>query len=781
MDPKILRLERLFTRRNARITLVVLGLLTVVFGTALRNVRLDHDFEKFFPTDDPEMDRYLAYRDRFGHDNDNLLIAAEHDPSIFDREFLVKVDSMAARLGRLPNVLTVITPTRLNDPRVTPIGVFNVPWLRLDNDSTMLSDSARIWRDDRIREAFFTTDGKGILVLMQTAPGLSKVGSDNLLSAVQEVVDNSGLDRVRMGGRIHGQFWYIQKMQRELIVFFSVSILLLAIFLAVGFRTLWGVLVPISVVSLTVLWQVGMITLLGRPLSILTMLLPTILFVVGMSDVVHLLERYIEALRSGYGKVRALAISYHEMGLATFLTSLTTAIGFGTLMTSGILPIREFGLYTAMGVVLAFILAFSMLPAVLMLVPTPIRASKREKNGIWYPFLHGMLRWVILYRKRIPWAFVAISVVSLFFIVDLKVDNSLLEDWPEDDPQKQEYYWLEEHLGGVRPFELEITVKDSSASVWDLDMLQAMDTVQFHLMNEYGVKAILSPVTVVKSLNKAFNGGAEEFYALPNDPREAKRMVKRAELLIGTDGLRNVVSADMRFARMSGRMVDEGGYIHAKRNVVLDAFVKSNTPTDRISFDQTGMAFLVDRSNARLSGQLIGGLSLAFVLIALIMASVFRDPRMTVIALIPNVIPLLVVGGFMGLVGIDIKVSTAIIFTIAFGIAVDDSIHMLSKLRIELMKGKSLPYALKRSVLSAGKALIITSIMLLSGFIALVFSSFASVFYMGLLVSVTLFIAIIADLLLLPVLVMLFLPSDRFKRFKRGSKAATQLEGTGGS
>ncbi len=761
MDPRILRLERLLTVRNARITLVVLAALTALFAVSLRNVRLDHDFEKFFPTDDIELDRYLEYRERFGYDNDNLLIAAANEPSVFDLEFLVLVDSLATRLGRLPDVLTVVSPTRLNDTRVTPVGVFNIPWLRLESDTTLESDSARIWRDPRIREAFFTPDGEAVLMLLQTAPGLSKEASDSLMIAVEAAVAGSGLDEVRMGGRIHGQYWYIQKMQRELVLFFSLSIGLLAIFLAVGFRTLWGVLVPISVVGLTVLWQVGIITLFGKPLSILTMLLPTILFVVGMSDVVHLLERYIEALRNGHSKARALAISYHEVGLATFLTSLTTAIGFATLITSGILPIREFGLYTGAGVFLAFILAFTMLPAVLLLVRTPVHARTTERSGVWYPVLHTLFRKVLRYRRIIPWSFALLALVGLAYISTLKVDNQLLEDWPDDDPQKQEYYWFEEHLGGVRPFEVEVSVKDSLASVWDLPMLLAMDAVQQHLENEYGVKAILSPVTVVKSLNKAFNGGSDEYYTLPEDPREVKRMVKRAELLMGTDGLRMLAGPDGRYARMSGRMVDEGGHIHAQRNATLDAFIQANTPTSQVEFHQTGMAFLVDRSNAKLSGQLIGGLSIAFALIALIMARVFRNWRMTLIALVPNIIPLVVVGGTMGLIGIDIKVSTAIIFTIAFGIAVDDTIHMLGKLRIELNKGRTLPYAMKRSMLSAGKALLITSIMLLSGFISLVFSSFASVYYMGLLVSLTLLMALIADLILLPVLVMRYLPTRR--------------------
>ena len=531
MDPLIPRIERLLTPRNARLALAVLAAFTLVFAVALRNVGLDHDFEKFFPTDDPELDRYLEFRERFGNDNDFLLVAVAHTPSVFDRELLVRVDSLAARLARLPDMEQVTSPTRLDDPRITPVGVFRIPWLRLEHDSTLATDSARIWRDDRIRNTFFASDGQALLVLARTAPFLSKERSDDLMDAVQAVVDDSGLEQVRMGGRIHGQYWYIVKMQRELIIFFSLSVGLLALFLAVGFRTLWGVLVPIGVVGLTVLWQVGMVTLMGKPLSILTMLLPTILFVVGMSDVVHILERYIEALRNGNGKARALAISYHEVGLATFLTSLTTAIGFATLLTSGIGPIREFGVLTAVGVFLAFGLSFTLLPAVLLLVDTPVQARRDPRAGTWYPFLHAALRTVLRQKYRVPWLFAALTVIALAGMARLKVDNTLLEDWPEDDPQKQDYYWFEEHFGGVRPFELEVVMRDSAASVWDLATLRDMERVQQHLERDYGVQAILSPVTVVKSLNKAFNGGAEAFYVLPDDEVENAQLVRRATTL----------------------------------------------------------------------------------------------------------------------------------------------------------------------------------------------------------------------------------------------------------
>lgn len=768
MDPRITRIEAFLTRRNAWLTLGILAVLTVVFGLSLSGIRLDHDFEKFFPTDDPELDRYEAFRKRFGNDNDFLLIGMASSSGVFELDLLRKVDALADSLAGLEDVTSVTSPTDLMDLRITPVGVFEVPWLRLEEEGTLAIDSARIWRDERVRDTFFAADGRALLMILVTEPGLSKERSDALMEAVDRTVKASGLEEVRMGGRIHGQYWYIQKMQFELVLFFSVSVLLLALFLAVGFKTLWGVLVPIGVVGLTVLWQVGMMTLLGKPLGILTMLLPTILFVVGMSDVVHILERYIEALRNGYSKARALAIGYHEVGLATFLTSLTTAIGFGTLMGSGIAPIREFGLYTACGVFLAFILAFTLLPAVLLLVRTPLAAERSERGTRWYPFLHGLFRRVLAGRRLIPWYFAALAILCIGLLGRLKVDNYLLEDWPEGDPQLKEYLWFEDHFGGVRPFEMEVSSKDG-AELWQLHHLRDIERLQDYLATTYGVNAMISPVTLVKALNKAFHGGSEEYYRLPDEQAEVDRLVKQASAFLGKEGLKQLIDADRTKARVSGRMVDMGGHRHGQLNEALNGFIERSIRTDAIAFDQTGMAFLIDRSNAKLSGQLIGGLSVAFLLIAGIMAFVFRDLRMTLIALVPNVIPLLFIGGIMAVSGIDIKVSTAIIFTIAFGIAVDDTIHMLGKVRIELRKGRSLPYAMKRAVLSAGKALLITSIMLLSGFISLVFSDFASVFYMGLLVSLTLVMALLSDLILLPLLVLIFL-----RRRIRGTSLSSQ-------
>ena len=755
MEERIARIERLLTRRNAWRMFIVLALITAPAIVALRNVRLDYDFEKFFPQNDPELDRYLAFKHRFGHDNDFLMLGIPGKPTVFDRGFLVKVDSLAAELERLPMMRSVTSPTRLKDPRITPLGTFNVPWLRLA-DSTLAIDSARIWNDAFVRERFFNADASALLVLMICEPDLSKAKSDSLLAGVNRAIAASGLIDVRKAGRIHGQQHYIALMERELVTFFISSAILLTIFLFIAFRKPWGVIAPIAVVLLTVLWQVALMTALGHPLSILTMLLPTILFVVGMSDSVHIIERYIEALRDGHAKSHALAITYAEVGLSTFITMITTAIGYATLVTSGIQPMSEFGVFTAMGVFMAYALSFTLLPAVLVLLPTPVPQRQRVRDSFGDRAVHSLLRNVLRNRRRIPWIALLVVLASCAFVPRLKVNNFLLEDLPNSDPQKQGFFWFEREFGGVRPFDMEMEAK-ATGGIWDLATLREVERVQGHLEKTYGVSGIVSPITLMRALNKAANGGSTDYARLPDEQEEIDRLVKNARAFAGKDVLAMMATADGSHARISGRMVDEGGYVHRHKNEELDRFIAASTDASLVTFHQTGMAFLIDRNNSFLSWQMILSLGSSFLLIALIMAWVFRSLRVVLVALLPNVVPLFFIAGLMGALGIDLKVSTAIIFSNAFGIAVDDTIHLLAKLRIELARGLSLPYALKRTYLSGGKAVIVMSIMLCAGFITLIASDFASVYYMGLLISITLGVALLAELFLLPVLVMALL------------------------
>ncbi|HRH71152.1 MAG TPA: MMPL family transporter [Flavobacteriales bacterium] len=760
MTTGIERLERLLTPRNAWTTLGVLAVCSILFGLALRNVRVDYDFEKFFPKSDPELDRYMEFRERFGYDNDFLMFGIEREQGVFERALLTRVDSLAAGLERLPLVMKVLSPTRMSEPIITPIGAFETPYLRFWNDSLIPLDSARIWNDPRVRDFFFTDDATAMLVVLNAEPGLSKAKCDSLLVGVRGVLADTGFPDARIVGRIVGQDHYINTMVMETLFFLSASILLLAVFLWSGFRSVHGVVVPIAVVGLAILWQIGFMTALGKPLGILTMLLPTILFVVGMSDVVHILECYLEEIRNGVPRIRAIAVTYYEVGLPTFLTALTSGIGFATLGTASIPPLQEFGLYTAIGVLVAFCLAFTLLPALLILTDPRKLLPATNATSPWDSRLPALFRWTIHNRRAILIGFAVISAMGIAGASRIHVNNYLLEDLPKNDPLKQGFVWFEERFGGVRPFEMEVRTADPAHSIWDLAVLQEMERVQNYLDTGYHVSGIVSPVTVMKSLNKAFNGGDRSFYRLPEDAAECARLAKRTKLL-GRDLLGTIVSADGSSARISGRSVDEGGFIHKGKNAELERFVIAHTDPTLVRFDQTGMAYLIDRNNATLSTQMIRGMGLAILLTALIMLWFFRDWRMVLVALIPNLVPLVFIAGVMGLFGIDLKVSTAIIFTISFGIAEDDTIHMLAALRQHLWQGLSPAYALKRTYLRTGKAVTVTSLMLLSGFITLVFSDFASVFYMGVLITLTLGFAFVAELLLLPALVMLLMRRKR--------------------
>jgi predicted RND superfamily exporter protein len=748
--------------RIARITLAVITILSLGAVGVGTQLKFDYDFESFFPVDDPELEFYNTFRSYFESDNDFVLIGIENDKGIFRSDFLQRVDSLSKDLVGIEDVRFLQSPTLASQFIIGPLGPIEVPYLHPEDPSKYKADSVRIYKSSSLVGTLFSTDAKSVSILVETTPFLSKVKSDSLVKELDNVIERYRFDEIHLAGRLHGQKYFVDKMQWELATFTALGIILLIIFLTISFRSWWGVWVPLVVVLLAVTWLLALMVLFGKPLDIMSILLPTILFVVGMSDVVHIITRYLEELRNGESQVEAIKISFKHIGMATFLTSLTTAIGFLTLLTANIMPVQDFGLYTAIGVFVAFLLAFTLLPAILLLNPKPKTAHQPNEILFWNKQMHSGFLWMLKNRKLVLVLGVVLIVGSLISISTIKVDNYLLEDLAEDDPHRADFEFFEDHYAGVRPFDMAIWTPDSS-SLLQYQVIQQLDTLERYLMEHYQIGFIASPVTFVRMTNQALNGGNPDSYAVPKTEAEFRRIERFYQKVKKRPEFKTFISDDLAFGRISAKITDYGGHKMKQLNEQMLEETAQFIDPSIVQFRLTGMALLIDLNNESLASNMMFGLLIAFGVIGLIMGILYRSSRMVVLTLIPNIVPLLMIGGFMGVMGYDLKVATSIIFTIAFGIAVDDTIHYMSKLKMELNKGKSLLYALKRTSISTGKAITVTSLILMSGFVTLILSTFASTYYIGLLVSLTLLFAVLSDLFLLPALIITFFKTGKQK------------------
>jgi predicted RND superfamily exporter protein len=744
-------------KKIARYVIFFVSAVTALFLYNWKNLEFSYDFEDFLPRGDVESDFYAEYRTKFTSDNDFMLLALENGPTVFDEEFLKSSRDLVEEIKAAQFIEEVISLTELKEIRILPGGiVFEIPYIHLDS-LRLDKDSARIYSHPELINQFIAQDAKSLCIFIKHKDYLSKEKCDVMVEEIEAILANYTFDNVRLTGRAVGQRYYVETMQFEMGLFVSLSVILVIFFLYIAFRSLWGILLPQVVLFGSLIWVIGAMGLFREPINVLLIVLPSIMFVVAMSDVIHMVSKYIDNLRVGMVKTNAILNALKEVGLATFLTSVTTAIGFDSLFLVNIKPIQSFGLFTALGVLLAFLLTFLVLP-VLFLFSKTQKIVREEKYNvpIWFNILSKWFKWTIRNRNWIPVGFFIAAMIAVVGITQIETNNYLMDDISEETPLKQDFNYLDEHYGGIRPFEMALVLTDTARSFWDVDVLQEIDKVQQYLSNEYGVGRMNSIIGVVKTANRSSKGGLTEFYKIPEKQRDVNRFKRMLDNANGGQFVSMLIDSTGRYSRLNGTIPDWGNKIVTEKNEAFYAFLQQEIDTSILKPVITGTAHLLDVNMRTLSTSMMEGLLLASAIIAIIMGLLYRSFVMVVIALIPNVFPLLFIGGIMGFMGIDLKITTAIIFTIAFGIAVDDTIHFLSKFKLELNKGKNVMQALRTTYISTGKAIILTSLILSSGFLMLMLSSFQGTFVMGLLVSLSLLFAVAADLLLLPVLIVYF-------------------------
>jgi predicted RND superfamily exporter protein len=739
-------------KKTLNLSMLLIVGITIWLIWAGFGLKFDSNFEKFFPVESDDAEFYYSHRKQFGSDNEFLMVGLREPQGILSRANLMKIDSLGKQIKRVPYVRQVISIANTEFPVINSFGVISIPAVRYDTDSLLQADLFNLKSGNQFEGSLISFDKKALCLYIRHDELLPQPSADSMLTAITKLVENAGFTEARITGKVKSEIAYLNKTRNELVIFMSVSALLVLVFLWFTFRNLWGVVVPISVVLLSIVWTIGIMTVTGKSIDIMIILMPCILFVVGMSDVIHITSQFYEKIEEGLDKFQAIKAALKEVGFATFLTCISTMVAFLTLNTTSIQPIRDFGTYTAIGVAIAYVLSITILPWILIRVKNPNQFKIHTVNVRWDRFLRKLLLKVYRYPLQIVIGTVLILGLSAWGISRIEINNSVLDDLDEDDPIKQDFVFFDNYFGGVRGFEMSVQSNDN-ANLLTWSKIQELEKLERYLIDSAGVGAIVSPVQLIKIFNQATHDGEPKWFKMPVQEEEFNTLIRRVKPFLNDKQVRFIINKKFNQARIAGRIKEKGSKAVQKKSSQIEHWLKSNS-SGAIRYRITGSSDLIDKSNLYLTQNMLEGLSLDVAVLMLIIGLIFKSWRMMLLSVLPNIIPLFVVGGLMGWVGVEMKVTISIIFSIAFGIAVDDTLHVLSRLKVELDKGHSLPLAMRTTFLSTGKAMILTAMVIASGFSTLMLSDFKSTFYVGLLISLTLVIALVAELVLMPVLVI---------------------------
>lgn len=707
----------------------------------------DYDFEQFFPQDDADLAFYQQFEKEFESDNDYLLLAFENPTgSLISPEFLQEISSVKKEISGLNGVDTLISILDLEMPVIGMFGIRYFPVIDLDNEKEPVTSEAQL---DQFKGSLISSDGQSLLFLVKNDATLSKEEGDTLYNQIKQISVDRSITPRAVAGKIQTQGDFVTLMQEEFGLFLGASVVLILLTLILIFRSWWGVIVPILVLGLGILWSFSVILFSGKSLDIMSVMQPTIFLIVGLSALVHYFTQLKKKLKLGKAKEQAIFETFKELTFAVGLTIFTTSVGFLSLYFTSIPALKAFGLWTGIGIVVIFFAVIVLTPGLLYLFNL---SSKSNSAKLPRSVLHSLFDWILKKRKWILVSFFGLTIVSILLGLRLQVNGYLLDNLPLDHPIQEDFTFFDQQFGGSNPLEIYLEVGPNAGSLLDFEVLKEIEKLESKLAETFGERQFVSPLSLVKSLNQAQNQGSLTAFKVPSQGQYL-RMRRYFDQALQIEGPK-VISADQKSGRISSRVADLGSLeMGAKRDEILD-FAKEEINPKLLTVRWTGTAYLIDRGHESVTRQMFQGLLVAFAVVGLIAGFLFRSWRLSFIMLIPNIIPLAWMLGLMYLLGIEFKLTTSILFTVAFGIAVDDSIHFMSKLKSELDAGKNLLYAIKRTFIEAGRAIFLTSVILISGFALLSFSQFGVTHFTGMLISFTLVFALVADLFLLPILLL---------------------------
>ena len=754
---------RLILRNKIFILLAVITA-TVFFSMQWKHMRFTYTEANMLP-DEHEVN--LVYNDFlkvFGEEG-NLIVLGVKDSSLFTVEQFNAWNKLAESFKTTKEVETVLSIKDLQKlVKNTEKEQFDLePFIKdsISNIEQLHTLQEELFKKYPFYDNFlFNAETKTIRTAIYLKKDIVNTSArkdfiiDILEPKVTAFKQQTGLD-IKVSGMPYIRTLNSQNIVDEIPIFIGAALFVTSLIFFLFFRSFRATFISLIVVCVGVMWTFGILGLLGYEITVLTALIPPLIIVIGIPNCIFLINKYQHEVRAHGNKVKSLQRVITKIGNATLMTNVTTASGFATFILTESKLLKEFGIVASLSILAIFILCLLVIPIIYTFLPYPKQRHLEHLNKRW---IGGFVDWMermVKHRKITIYVTALILIIgSMIGMNKIEISGSLIEDMPKNKQFFKDIKFFEDEFNGIMPLEIMVDTKRKKG-VMKLSTLKRINQLEELIEETPELSKPISVVSLVKYSKQAYYNGNPKYYQLPTSQENSFILSYAKNSSNNIDLLKNFVDSTGQYARITTFMKDIGTDKMERIQENLQTKIDKVFPSERYEVTMTGKALVFQKGTKYLVRNLVISLSLAILLIALFMAYLFRSFRMIIVSLIPNLLPLLVTAGLMGFLGVPIKPSTILVFSIAFGISVDDTIHFLAKYRQELQANH---WKIRKSVYAAlretGVSMFYTSIVLFFGFSVFTISSFGGTVALGALVSITLLFAMLSNLLLLPSLLL---------------------------
>ena len=750
---------------NNRI-LIIVGLIftTYFFTTHWDKIRFTYTEANLLPDTHPENIKYRAFTEKFGEEG-NLIVISVKDSTLFTIEKLNAWNNLSNSFKGHSDVSTVISFGDLQKLKKDKDSrqFYIEPFIKdsISSNEEVENLKYEIFNRTPFYDKFLiNSESQAVRTAINLKSEVvntvqrEKFVNEVLLPRVSTFEKDYNID-VRISGMPYVRTKYSETIKKELGKFIFLAIIVTSFIFFFFFRSVRATGISIFTVCIGVMWTLGIVGILEYELTVLTAIIPPLIIVIGMPNCIFLINKYQHELNKHGIKSLSLQKVITKIGNATLMTNVTTASGFATFISTDSKLLNEFGVVASLSILSIFILCLLIIPIVYSFLPVPDKKHLEHQNKKW---ITSLLNWMVGVVKNKKIEVYVISVImlalSIIGIYKIEISGSFIDDMPRNTEFFEDILYYEDEFNGILPLEIYIDSKRKKA-ITRLSTIKKMKVVEDIISKFPELSRPISLVSLVKYSKQAFYNGNPKYFQVPTAQENSFILSYAKNSSSEVDLLKNFVDSTGQYTRITTFMKDMKIERMERIEEELNAEIQKVMPTERFEVFLTGKAYLFQKGTYFLVDNLVASLGLAVVLISLFMAYLFRNFRMIIISLIPNLLPLLITAGLMGYIGIPIKPSTILIFSIAFGISVDDTIHFLAKYRQELQENKwQIKKSVYNSVRETGLSMFYTSIVLFFGFSVFIVSNFGGTVALGALVSGTLLLAMLSNLLLLPSLLL---------------------------